>query len=268
MGDEQSTIEANDSLRFKEGVRQSSPVLEGVADDPSISEDLALALLKRSELPISAIESLIKNGALMKLRKVKLGLIAHPKTPRHLSLPLLRHLYTFDLMYVALTPVVPADVKKAAEETLVTRLGTISSGEKLSLARRASGRIAEQLLLEKEARIIDAALQNSRLTEASIVRVLTRSNLTATLVHAVCHHPLWSQRRELRIALLRIDKTPLAKALEFAQSLSLTMLRQVLKTSALPASVKTCLLQSKTTKNTIGARNGDSSITASFRLSS
>jgi hypothetical protein len=225
---------------------QSLEVLERAARNPALTEDLALSLLKHPELPAAIIEALSKNGALLKQRKVRLGVAVHPRTPRHISLSLLRQLYTFDLMHVIVTPIVPADVKKAAEEVLVTRLMTISLGEKLSLARRASGRIAEQLLLDKEPRIMETALDNSRLTEASVVKVVTRAEASATFVHAVCHHAKWSQRREIRIALLRNEKTPLAKALEFAHSLSISTLREILKTSRLPASAKECLLKSKT----------------------
>jgi hypothetical protein len=224
---------------------QSAEVLERAAQDTALTEDLALTLLKHAELPAAVVEALSKNGELIKQRKVRLGVVAHPRAPRHVSLPLLRQLYTFDLVYVTLTPIVPADVKKAAEEMLVTRLATISPGEKLSLARRASGRIAAQLLLEKESRIMETALENGRLTEASIVRALARAEVTAMLVHSVCHHPKWSLRREIRIALLRSEKTPLAKALEFAEPLSLSMLREILNHSRLPASIKECLLKSK-----------------------
>jgi len=34
----------------------------------------------------------------MKSRKVKLALVQHPNTPRHVSIPMLRHLLTFELM--------------------------------------------------------------------------------------------------------------------------------------------------------------------------
>lgn len=237
---------AAEELPLEQAVHsQSAEVLERVAQDPALTEDLALTLLKHAELPATVVEALSKNGALIKQRKVRLGVLAHPRTPRHISLPLLRQLYTFDLVYVTLTPIVPADVKKAAEEMLVTRLTTISLGEKLSLARRASGRIAEQLLLEKESRVMERALANPSLTEASIVRVLARAEASAILVHSVCHHPKWSHRREVRIALLRSEKTPLAMALEFAQPLSLSMLREILNHSRLPASIKECLLKSK-----------------------
>ncbi len=137
--------------------------------DSALTEDAALALLKRSDLTPDGLERLSKNGNILKYRKVKLAFVQHPKTPRHVSLPLVRQLYTFDLMQVALTPVVPADIKLAADEALCNRLETISSGERLTLAHRGSGRIAEALLGDPEVRVVQAALETSRLTESSIV---------------------------------------------------------------------------------------------------
>ncbi len=87
--------------------------LTAAASDPGLNEDLALALLKRGDLPAQALDRLSKNGALLKSRKVKLALVEHPRTPRHISVPMVRHLFTFDLMQVALTPAVPADIKES-----------------------------------------------------------------------------------------------------------------------------------------------------------
>ena len=200
---------------------------------------MALGLLNRPDISAEALEALSKNASLIKSRKVRTALIGHAKTPRHVSLPLLRHLYTFDLMQVALTPTVPADVKKAAEEILCNKLPGISTGARLSLARRASARVAGELLADKEARVMQAALENPRLTEALVVRVLVRHDAPATFVAAVCHHAKWSVRREVRIALLRGEKTPLPAALEFARALPASLVREILHNSRLPASVKT-----------------------------
>ena len=123
---------------------------------------------------------------------------------------MVRHLFTFDLMQVALTPVVPADIKMAAEESLINRLERLSQGERLTLAHRASGRVAAALLLDPEPRVIHAALENSRLTESAVIKALMRRDAPAAFVSAVCHHSRWSPRREIRIALLRNEKTPLA----------------------------------------------------------
>lgn len=214
-----------------------------LAADPGLSEDLALALLARPDFPPEALEALSKNGTVVKTRKVRVGIVGHPNTRRHVSLPLLRHLYTFDLMQVALKPIVPADVKRAAEEILANKLESISSGARLTLARRASARIAGQLLADKEMRVMQTALENSRLTEALVVKALARHDVSAILVEALCRHAKWSLRREVRIALLRSDKTPLARALEFARALPMAFVREILQDSRLPASTKTYIMK-------------------------
>jgi hypothetical protein len=221
------------------GIPDPSPEeLRAAASDPALNEDLALLLLKRNDLPAEILELVSKNGTVAKSRKVKLALVEHPRTPRHLSVPTLRSLFTFDLMRVALAPRAPADVKLAAEETLIHRLGTISIGEKLSLARRASGRISGELLLDPEARVVSTALENSRLTEAAVIKVLMRQDSSARVVELVCHHPKWSVRREIRVALLRNEFTPLARALDFARSLPVSLLPEILDTSRLPTHIK------------------------------
>src|SRR6185437_6482924 len=208
----------------------------------SLSEDSVLALLKQPDLSPEVIERIRKNSGAMKSRKVRLALAAHLKTPRHISLPMVPHFFTFDLMQLALTPVAPADVKKVAEDALINRLETISSGERLTLARRASGRIAGELLLDAETRVMQAAMENSRLTEPPVIKAILRRDASAALIQVVCHHAKWSLRREIRIALLRSQHTPMAKAVEFAREIPIPLLREVLQTSKLPAQVKTYLL--------------------------
>jgi len=211
------------------------------AEAPALTEDLALASLKNRDLASEDLEQISKNTALLKSRKVRLALAAHPRAPRRVALRLIRELYTFDLMQFALMPAVPADLKRTAEEQLVSRLASITLGERLSLARRSSALVAAALLLDKESPVWQAALENSRLTEAAIVKALQRPNATAAFVEAVCHHAKWSLRHEIRLGLLRNLHTPLASALEFARRLPPPLLRDVLHTSRLPEKIKAYL---------------------------
>jgi len=212
------------------------------SNDLSLSEDGALALLKQADLAPEVIEQIVRSGSVLKYRKVKLALVEHPRTPRHLSVPLVRQLFTFDLMHVALTPTVPADLKRMADEALCTRLETISSGERLSLARRSSGHVAGSLLRDSEARVVHVALENPRLTESLVIKAVVNPKTPSHSVIAVCHHPQWSARREVRIALLRSEKTPMAKAIEFARGLPPALLREILHNSRLPHPIKSYLL--------------------------
>jgi hypothetical protein len=239
----QIAVDATASPSPEKAAKPSVDELRATASDPSLTEDAALRLLERNDLPAEVLERIGKNKAIARSRKAKLALVEHPRTPRHISVPLLRSLFTFDLMRVALAPVVPADVKIAAEETLIHRLETISSGEKLALARRASGRISAELLLDAEARVVSTALENSRLTEAALIRVLMRRDAPVRFVELVCHHAKWSVRREVRIALLRNRNTSLARALEFARSIPAVLLPEILDSSRLPAEIKAHLLR-------------------------
>ena len=221
----------------------SADDLKRAAGDQALGEDLALALLERRDLPPEALEALGKNLAALKSRRVQLALAAHPRTPRHVSLPAIRHLYTFELMQLALSPAVLADIKKAAEETLVSRLEKITLGERITLARRASGRVAAALLLDSESRVIEAAVTNPFLTEVLVVKALMSGKASAALVELVGNDGKWSLRREVRIALLRNENTPPQQAAQLAHALPTGVLHEMLQDSRLPAPARECLQQ-------------------------
>ena len=216
--------------------------------DSALTEDQALAQLQRQDLPAEAIEQLSKNASVMKSRKLRIAIASHSRTPRRISLRLIREFYSFDLMRFALQPTVPGDLKHAADEMLINRLASVTLGERISLARRGSAAVVAALLVDKESGVWQTALENSRLTEAAIVRALRHSNATAAFVEAVSHHSKWSFRHEIRMALLRNEKTPLACAIDFARSLPPAQLRDVLQASRLPEKIKTYLRKELATK--------------------
>ena len=221
----------------------SADVLREAAAHPGMNEDLALSLLARRDLPHGVVEVLVKNPSIMKHRKVVTAIVGHPKTPRHVSVPMVRTLYVFELMQVALTPAVAPDIKRVAEDQIVLRLETISPGERLTLAKQGSNRVAEALLCDAEARIVEAALLNPRMTEASIVKAIGRDDAPAHFIDQACRHPKWSLRREIQLALLKSEHTPFARVLAFVQTFSTQTIRDILKHSRLPANVKMYLIE-------------------------
>lgn len=225
------------SIAPESAAGQGAAAFEGT----TVTADLALAALKDRDLSSEVLEGISKNASVMKSRKVRLALAAHPRAPRRIVLRLIRELYTFDLMQFSLLPAVAADLKRVAEELLVGRLASISLGERISLARRSSGRVAAALLLDRESRVWQTALENPRLAESAIVAALLRPCASPVFVKAVCHHAKWSLRPEIRMALLRNEYTPMARALEFARRLPPAQLRDVLHSSRLPERIKTYL---------------------------
>jgi len=218
----------------------SYPHLEA-ASDPALTADLALAMVKDRDLPSEVIEQISRNAGVMKSRKVRVALAGHPRAPRRIALRLIRELYTFDLMQFSLLPAVAADLKRVADELIVARLASITLGERIALARRSSAMVAAALLLDKEARVWQTALENPRLSEAAIARAVLRPAATPAFIKAVCQHAKWSLRPEIRVALLRNEYTPMARALEFARRIPPAQLRDILHASRLPEKIKNYL---------------------------
>lgn len=224
-------------------IHESAPeILIAVAGDPRLTEDLALALLNRRDLPREAVEELSKHKSLAKLRKIQMAIVMHPHAPRHVSVPTIRHLYAFELMQVALSPAVPADVKRAAEEIIIGRIGSISSGERFTLAKQSSGRVAAAMLTEKEKRIMEAALANPQMTEIWIVRALKAETGTELLAPAVARHTKWSYRIDVKLALIANKNTPLASVVRFAGELPLNSVRDVLRNARLSPTARAGIL--------------------------
>jgi len=216
--------------------------LLAVAASHALTEEIALSLLTRRDLPSNVIEAISKNPSVLRHRKVSVTIASHPSTPRHVSLPLTRHLYTFDLVKIALLPGVPADVKVAIDETIVSRLDQISEGERLTLAKQASGRVAGVLLRDPTERIVLAALQNSKMTEAVIISALGHRDVPAHTVRVVGSDAKWSLRRDIRLALLRCEHTPLAAAIKFVQGFPEHLVREVLGKSRMKPEIRKYLL--------------------------
>ena len=201
----------------------------------SLNEELALALLRRRDLVAAAIEALTKNHAVMKHRNVLLQVVHHQRTPRHVSVPILRRLFTFELMKVALTPAVAADVKLVAEDVLIGKLETLGLGERISLAKQASAGVAGALLLHAERTIIEAALHNPRMTELSIVKSLAKPDVPVLLLTILVDHPKWSLRRELQLTILRRPEATDTIVREVVTRLPRVAVLELIKHARLPA---------------------------------
>lgn len=236
---DEKKLQLPSDARLEVLVHEGTPEqLVAAARASGLNEDLALALLNRRDLPREAVEALAKNGALAQQPKVRMALVIHPHTPRHISFPVIRHLYAFELMQVALLPSVAADVKRAAEEVLIGRLGTITSGERHTLAKRASGRVAAALLTDKEERVMQAALVNPQMTEIFIARALKNDAGTELLAPAVANHQKWIHRTEIKSALLCNRNAPAAKLIQIASELPLYVLRSLMREGRLPQRAK------------------------------
>jgi hypothetical protein len=220
---------------FKESARE---ILLALARNPNLQERDLLRLLERKDLPAEALREIAAHKETARNYSVKLALARHPRSPRMVSLPILKFLYLFDLVRVVQTPAVPSDVKMAAEENILKRAETAPRGERVTLARRASGRVAAGLLLTEDRELIQACLDNPFLTEAHVTKGLGLGKFPTLAVEMIARHSRWSSRYDVRLALIRHPATPFARVSEFIPNLTVKDLQDVCLDRRMPEEVR------------------------------
>src|SRR6202030_527006 len=202
----------------------SPDVLLALLDNPAIEETQLCLLLDRKDLPAEILEEVARRKPLLKNYRVKRALAFHPRAPRLATLGLLRELYLMDLVQLALLPGTPGDLKRGAENQLVTRLPQLPLGQKITLARRGPARVAGALLAEGHAQVISIVLDNPYMTEAQILRALSREKLPTSVIPAIVRHHKWSITYNVRLALVRNPSAPLATILSYLPELTVSEL--------------------------------------------
>jgi len=216
----------------------SADVLLALLDNPALEETQLCLLLERKNLPAEILEEVARRKPLLKSYRVKRSLAFHPRTPRLISLRLLRDLYLMDLVQVAILPGVSAELKRNAEDQLLARLPQLPLGQKITLARRGPARAAGALLAEGHPQVISIVLDNPYMTEAQILRALSREKLPASVIPAIVHHRKWSINYNVRLALVRQASTPLASVLSYLPELTVSDLRELAAPGIVPESLR------------------------------
>jgi hypothetical protein len=216
----------------------SAEVLLALLDNPALEETHVCLLLERKSLPGEILDEVARRKPLLKSYRVKRSLAFHPRAPRLISLRLLKDLYLMDLVQVAILPGVSAELKRNAEDQLLARLPQLPLGQKITLARRGPARVAGALLADGHARVISIVLDNPYMTEAQILRALSREKLPTSVIPAIVHHRKWSITYSVRLALVRHPSAPLATILSYLPELTVSDLRELAAPGIVPENLR------------------------------
>jgi hypothetical protein len=216
----------------------SVEVVLALLDNPALDETRVCLLLERKNLAGEVLEEIAKRKPLLKSYRVKRSLAFHPRTPRLVSLRLLRDLYLMDLVQVAILPGISAELKRNAEDQLLARLPQLPLGQKITLARRGPARVAGALLAEGHAKVVPMVLDNPYMTEAQILRALAREKLPLPVIPAIIQHHKWSITYNIRLALVRNASTPLATVLAYLPELTVSDLKELAAPGIVPENLR------------------------------
>jgi hypothetical protein len=216
-------------------------ILRCLIDNPAFDETQVCLLLERKDLSGLLLEEISKRKTWRAVYRVRLGLAAHPHTPRLIAMRLLRELHLMDVVKIGLLPTSSMEIRRLADERVLTQLPQLPLGQKLMLARRGSTRVAAGLVAHGPEQVARVALDNSFLTESQLLKTLAKESLPARIVAAVAKHDKWSKLVNIRVALLRHPHTPTERAPALVPGLPRREIEDLLDLSRLPEGVRALL---------------------------
>jgi hypothetical protein len=109
----------------------------------------------------------------------------------------------------------------------VARLPQLPLGQKITLARRGTARVAGAILAEGHAQLVSIALDNPGLTEAQVLKALSRERLPIAVTKGISQHRKWSHTYNVRLALVRHPGSTLSTILAYLPELTVSDLREL-----------------------------------------
>ena len=220
--------------------------LLAMLDNPCLEEPHVCQMLERLDLSANVLTAVASDGKWTASEGIRLRLARHPHTPRRISFALLRQLYLFDLVRLSLLPSAPAEIRRVADEIIITRVPHVPVGQKLTLARRGSARVAGALLAEGHPQAMKLSLGNPFLTESQVLKVLAKASLPERVVVAIAGDPKWSCQPNVRVALARNVHTPAQVVRAILPNLTLRDLKDILRSESVAPHLRKYIQQELT----------------------
>ena len=180
---------------------------------PAIDPQVARQVFRNPFLTRAVIERLAASPTLLSAYEVRMEIARHPRSPQILALRLLPGLHWPDLLRIGLDTRLHPIVRRSAETRIAERMPGFAVGEKIILARSGSQALLAQLRSDPTPRVIEALLENPRLSEGLLMPLVTSETTSPTVLGIVAAHPRWGVRYPLRLALCRNPRTPLERVL-------------------------------------------------------
>lgn len=212
--------------------------LNEALENPELGPSELMLLLRNPATPAAALEKIGANRTWMGHHELRRGLARHAHAPPAVARNLLGHLYWKDWCEIAAHPAANPMIRRQAERMLLACIGELGSGERIMLARRVTRGLIPAFLTDPDPRVIQALLGNPRLVEIDLVRLANDASNGAEVLRSVAEHPVWGQRRDLRLALLKRPELPVQTALRLARKMDRRDLRMVVEDDKVPLIVR------------------------------
>jgi len=210
---------SRDELGARLSRANSKQLLELVAGTRGLTPRQVYRVLRNPYVTAEAIEALLGVRGLLASYQVRSAIARHRRTPETVALRFISGLYWRDLLEITVDMRISPAVRRVAEKYLVRRLGRLTLGEKIAIARRAAADVMSHLLKDPSLHVIKALLQNPRMTEAVLLPMIASESTMPRVLDLVAGDPRWATRYEIRLALCRNTRSPFRVILDLLPAL-------------------------------------------------
>lgn len=201
--------------------------------NPNLEEKHLLLILRRRDLPASVVVAVSERPEWMAQYLVKAAIVAHHNTPKTLASSLVKFLFWRDLAKLVARSDIDSMVRKLSEVNLRDRIGQISLGEKVALARMAPREVLKALRSEANERVMAALLDNPRCTDDDVLFIANSAKTSPKILELLGKAERWMVRQTLRVAVIRNPRTPTRTSYALLAGLNDSTLRGLLDTPGL-----------------------------------
>jgi len=201
----QAAADWNRQLREANEAALERLVIENVdrLDGPALRQ-----VFRNPFLSGKLIERLLEVRDLASGYEFRLEAARHPRTPQIAALAFVGGLFWPDLLRIGLDTHLHPVVRRAADLRIAERLPGLAVGEKIAIARTGSQTVIAALRTDPTPRVIEALLENPRLTEGLLLPMVAGEKAAPRILAVVAASARWSVRYSVRLALCRNPKTP------------------------------------------------------------
>jgi|WetSurSiteA1Bulk_404760.scaffolds.fasta_scaffold02045_6 hypothetical protein len=216
----------------------SSEVLSRLLLNRNLTEDHVRIIARRSNLAGEILESVYYDRRWKESYSIILTLCKNPKTPKNVSLSILKSLRIFDLADLTRSQQIPVALRIRAEMDILEKILTLPLGIKITLAKRASSAIIVRLLEDGMKEVVAACLDSPIITEGDICRIISMKKTSSQVIHQIAEHPKWLRRYDVRWALIRNHHAPLSIVVKYLGHMKTTDLKELYYAPEVPSSTK------------------------------
>lgn len=246
-------MKENEEIREQRAAAASEEEIAAALHDPSprvikallanriLTEEDVLVIAARKNLPGEVLDSIAKDRRWAEKYPVRLALARNPKTPLSSALSIVRYLRLFDQVELTRSSSLPVIFRQKVEAVIVEKVPTLALGVKKSLAKIASGNVLLKLIQDGYPEVVSLCLNNPHLVEAHLYKIINREETGPAVIRLIAEHPNWSNRYNIRYALIRSGHTPLSRSVNFLSVMKIKDLRDLFVDPSLPAVIKPCI---------------------------